>query len=158
MAQERYTEAMQAAYDANVRPLLNPAAAASLWSDWQSYAIDGAQRTVLFWDTIRQRGNTFIERAQKGLPPVLHFAYETVVDGRTLARPVNYALVRIVPPEGGRRSRRPGTSRSCRPGCGHGGACWCSPAGSFASGGWATGASSSGSRCRAPSSPAPSVG
>ena len=31
---------------------------------------------------------------------MLHFDYETVVDGRKLARPVNYALVRIVPPEG----------------------------------------------------------
>ena len=31
---------------------------------------------------------------------MLHFDYETVVDGRKLARPVNYAMVRIVPPEG----------------------------------------------------------
>ena len=37
---------------------------------------------------------------QAGLPPVLHFDYEMVLDGRTLERPVNYALVRIVPPEG----------------------------------------------------------
>ena len=49
---------------------------------------------------MRQRGNNFVEHAQAGLPPVLHFDYETVVDGRKLARPVNYALVRIVPPEG----------------------------------------------------------
>src|SRR4029078_6962780 len=39
-------------------------------------------------------------RSREGLPPVLHFAYETVMDGRTLPRPVNYALVRIVPPDG----------------------------------------------------------
>jgi pimeloyl-ACP methyl ester carboxylesterase len=31
---------------------------------------------------------------------VLHFDYEMVLDGRTLDRPVNYALVRIVPPKG----------------------------------------------------------
>ena len=31
---------------------------------------------------------------------MLHFEYEMVLDGRTLERPVNYALVRIVPPEG----------------------------------------------------------
>ena len=49
---------------------------------------------------MRQRGNNFVEHTQAGLPPVLHFDYETVVDGRTLERPVNYALVRIVPPEG----------------------------------------------------------
>jgi hypothetical protein len=35
-----------------------------------------------------------------GKPPLLVFEYETIVDGRTLARPVNYALVRIVPPAG----------------------------------------------------------
>ena len=70
------------------------------WTDWYSYAVDAAQRSILFWDTIRQRGNNFVEHTQAGLPPVLHFDYETVVDGRKLARPVNYALVRIVPPEG----------------------------------------------------------
>jgi pimeloyl-ACP methyl ester carboxylesterase len=31
---------------------------------------------------------------------VLHFKHETVMDGRKLDRPVNYALLRIVPPEG----------------------------------------------------------
>jgi pimeloyl-ACP methyl ester carboxylesterase len=101
VAQEHYTEALQGAYEQNVRPLMTDAsAAARLWSDWQAYAVDGAQRSILFWDTIRQRGNAAVERSREGLPPVLHFDYETVVDGRTLARPVNYALVRIVPPEG----------------------------------------------------------
>jgi pimeloyl-ACP methyl ester carboxylesterase len=37
---------------------------------------------------------------QQGQPPVLRFKYETVLDGRTLERPVNYTLVRIIPPEG----------------------------------------------------------
>ncbi len=37
---------------------------------------------------------------QRGQPPVLHFDYETVLDGRGFERPVNYALVRIVPPAG----------------------------------------------------------
>ena len=31
---------------------------------------------------------------------MLHFKYETVVDARTFAKPVNYALVRVLPPEG----------------------------------------------------------
>ena len=64
------------------------------------YAVDVMQRTVLFWDTLRQRGNNFIEQAKRGLEPVLHFAHEMLLDGRTFARPVNYALLRIVPPEG----------------------------------------------------------
>jgi pimeloyl-ACP methyl ester carboxylesterase len=55
---------------------------------------------VLFWDTLRQRGNNFVEHERQGLPPVLRFDYEMLMDGRTLERPVNYALLRIVPPEG----------------------------------------------------------
>src|SRR5436309_4192303 len=102
IAQEEFTEQLKRAYDADgIRELVtNPAAGVKLWSDWYTYATDAAQRSILFWDTIRQRGNNFIERTRQGLPPVLHFDYETVVDGRKLARPVNYALVRIVPPEG----------------------------------------------------------
>ncbi len=102
VAQEQFTHRIaQAAQDNGVREMLsNPAAAARLWSDWYSYSIDAAQRSILYLDTIRQRGNDFVEHTAAGLPPLLHFAYETVVDGRKLARPVNYALVRIVPPEG----------------------------------------------------------
>jgi len=100
-AQEVYGEQMRRAIDDNVAELVkDPAAAAGLWTAWYDYAVDAAQRSVLFWDTLRQRGNNFVEHARAGLTPVLHFAYETVVDGRKLARPVNYALVRIVPPEG----------------------------------------------------------
>jgi len=77
---------------------MQPAAAA--WPAWPQYALDFAQRTVIFWDTLRQRGNNYLEHVQQGQPPVLRFAYETVLDGRTLERPVNYALVRIIPPEG----------------------------------------------------------
>src|SRR5215831_13376360 len=71
-----------------------------VWTGGARYAADFAQRAILFWDTLRQRGNNFNERTRQGLPPVLHFEYETVLDGRTRERPVNYALVRILPPEG----------------------------------------------------------
>ncbi len=64
------------------------------------YAQDVAQRQVLFWDTLRQRGDQFVERTAQGLPPVLHFDYEVVLDGRSFERPVNYALLKITPPEG----------------------------------------------------------
>ncbi len=101
-AQEQFTENLKKAYEENGVGELwtNPGAAAKVWTDWYGYAADAAQRSILFWDTIRQRGNAFLERAREGLPPVLHFAYETVVDGRKLKRAVNYALVRIIPPEG----------------------------------------------------------
>ena len=73
------------------------------WELWQAgfdYGVDCAQRSVLFWDTMRQRGNLYLERERTGKPPVLHFKYETVLDARQFERPVNYALVRIIPPPG----------------------------------------------------------
>ena len=102
IAHERFTEQLKSACDDNAvgQLLTNPAGAAKVWTDWYEYAVDAAQRSVLFWDTIRERGNAFVEHASAGLPPLLHFDYEMVVDGRKLGRPVNYALVRIVPPEG----------------------------------------------------------
>jgi pimeloyl-ACP methyl ester carboxylesterase len=70
------------------------------WQGWTSYAADCVQRSVLFWDTLRQRGNNFLEHERAGKPPLLVFDYEIIVDGRKLGRPVNYALVRITPPPG----------------------------------------------------------
>ncbi|MGY8527466.1 DUF3141 domain-containing protein [Paracidovorax citrulli] len=65
-----------------------------------AYATDAMQRGILFWDALRQRGTNFVESAVTGLKPVLHFNYEMVLDAREFPRPVNYALLRIVPPEG----------------------------------------------------------
>ena len=63
------------------------------------YMIDAAQRSILFWDVMRQRGNQYREHVAKTAPHVLDYGVELIIDGRTLARPANYALVRIVPPE-----------------------------------------------------------
>jgi len=62
----------------------------------QEYLIDRFQRTILFWDILRKRGNTYLSHVAAGQPPILIFDYEIVLDGRTLTRPVNYALVRIL--------------------------------------------------------------
>ena len=100
-AQEQYNERVQKAYREQVEGLMaKPMTPWELWTDAGRYALDFAQRCVLFWDTLRQRGNNFVEHTRAGLPPVLHFDHEMVLDGRTLQRPVNYALVRIVPPQG----------------------------------------------------------
>ena len=64
------------------------------------YMIDAAQRTVLFWDVLRERGNQYREHAAKFGPHVLSYAFEVIIDGRTLERSVNYVLVRIIPPKG----------------------------------------------------------
>jgi pimeloyl-ACP methyl ester carboxylesterase len=101
LASERFNERIQRAHEQ--QGAAAPASPLSAWEIWTSaaqYAVDFAQRSILFWDTLRQRGNNFLEHERQGLPPVLRFDYEMVLDGRTLERPVNYALVRIVPPNG----------------------------------------------------------
>src|SRR5262249_34566732 len=101
LAQERFAERVQKAFAEHVAGLFaKPTTPWDAWMGWSRYAVDLAQRWVLFWDTLRQRGNAFVEHTREGLPPVLRFAYETVLDARTFARPVNYALVRITPPAG----------------------------------------------------------
>jgi len=64
------------------------------------YMVDAAQRSVLFWDVMRQRSNQYMEHLTQVAPNVLSFEAELVLDGRTLDQPVNYALVRIIPPHG----------------------------------------------------------
>ena len=64
------------------------------------YLRDAWQRSILFLDVLRQRGNIYREQQEKLAPNVLEFDAELVLDGRTLPRPVNYLLVRIVAPEG----------------------------------------------------------
>ena len=64
------------------------------------YMIDATQRSVLFCDVMRQRSNQYQEHLAETVPHVLDYKAELVMDGRTLKRPVNYLLVRIVPPEG----------------------------------------------------------
>ncbi len=73
--------------------LPSPAAAAE-------YLTDAWQRSVLFLDVMRQRAAQYEEHAAELAPNVLDYAAELVLDGRTLARPCNYLLARIVPPEG----------------------------------------------------------
>ncbi|HRF45812.1 MAG TPA: DUF3141 domain-containing protein, partial [Candidatus Competibacteraceae bacterium] len=64
------------------------------------YWIDGWQRTILFWDILRQRSDQYYAQKAKAVPHVLSFDAELVLDGRTFARPANYGLVRVKPPEG----------------------------------------------------------
>ncbi|HEY0844266.1 MAG TPA: DUF3141 domain-containing protein [Noviherbaspirillum sp.] len=77
----------------------------TLWASvtpWNGlgYAVDTIQRSILFWDTLRQRGNQFAKHPWLGPELVLRFDYDVVLDGRSFPRPVNYAMLRIKPPEG----------------------------------------------------------
>ncbi|HMF26305.1 MAG TPA: DUF3141 domain-containing protein, partial [Pseudolabrys sp.] len=64
------------------------------------YMTDAAQRTLLFWDVMRQRGNQYREHLAETVPNVLDYEIELVVSGGMLERPVNYGLVRVIPPNG----------------------------------------------------------
>ena len=89
--------------EAKSDPATDPFSAAAALANpasWYGYAVDATQRSVLFWHTLWERGNNFIDNTAQGLKPVLHFEYETVLDGRSFDRPVNYTLLRITPPAG----------------------------------------------------------
>ncbi|MER2508996.1 MAG: DUF3141 domain-containing protein [Amaricoccus sp.] len=75
-------------------PRLPTAAAAA------EYLTDAWQRTILTLDVMRRRAAQYEAHAAEAAPNVLDYRAELVMDGRTLARPVNYLLTRIVPPEG----------------------------------------------------------
>ncbi|MEX1297448.1 MAG: DUF3141 domain-containing protein [Desulfotignum sp.] len=66
-----------------------------LMQDGWEYAVDTWQRTFLFQDVLRKRGNEFIEHRKQGSPPVLTFKYKIISDGRRFDRPANYALARV---------------------------------------------------------------
>ncbi len=60
-----------------------------------TYPQDLFERWVLFLDTLRERADNMIEHERRGMPPLLDFKYETLLDARHFDRPANYALLRI---------------------------------------------------------------
>lgn len=100
VANEKFATRVKHAFDDESAGPLTGMAASMDPLAWYSYSVDAAQRSILFWNTLRQRGDNFLDNTSKGLEPVLHFESETVLDGRSFERPVNYALLRITPPAG----------------------------------------------------------
>ncbi len=70
------------------------------------YTEDAFQRTILFWDILRQRGNIYFDHLISGQPPVLVFKYEIIISGKSLARPVNYDLAQIIDHRAGGSEKR----------------------------------------------------
>ncbi len=79
---------------------VDPPSAGNLAHEGWDYWIDACQRAVLFLNVLQQRSDRYQEHNAKAAPHVLKFGCELVMDGRKLQRPVNYALVRIMPPDG----------------------------------------------------------
>ena len=107
----RHAERMGREYGARLNALMGEtgetyrqmsvaAAAGKLAETASAYAVDASQRSILTLDTLRQRGNADIAHMEAGTPPVLVYDTELVVDGHTLPRPVNYMLLKILPPDG----------------------------------------------------------
>lgn len=90
----------------------------TMWTDpdWFTaacnYLVDAWQRNILFADTMRKRGNMYLEHARFGHPPVLVFDYEMVLDGRIFEKPVNYSLIRILERRDHQKSAVPSDSES----------------------------------------------
>ncbi len=72
---------------------LRQPSAAEYWEYW----VDFSQRSLLYWDALRQRGDNTLAHERAGYPLLLKFPYEVLIDGRELSRPVNYSLLRIIP-------------------------------------------------------------
>ncbi len=90
--------------------------------DLNEYVVDSIQRSIIFTDILRKRGNNYIKHIRGGQPPVLTFNYEMILNAKNFERPVNYALVRISDrrrededtPDSQER-RHPGKERVIRP-------------------------------------------
>src|SRR5277367_1506202 len=85
-----------------VQPRKSPEipALGNLFASALEYLVDAGQGSILFWDVMRRRGNQYREHTAEAAPHVLDYQAELIMDGRRFERPVNYCLVRIVPPEG----------------------------------------------------------
>jgi len=72
-----------------------PAAASEVRDGAMRYPQDVYERWVLFLDTLRERADNMIAHERQGMPPLLDFEYETILDARRFETPANYALLRI---------------------------------------------------------------
>ncbi|RMX07591.1 DUF3141 domain-containing protein [Corticibacter populi] len=72
----------------------------TLAGSWLEYLRDASERAILTADTLRKRGDIFLEHEAANCPPVLIYDYEVVMDGKDLPYPCNYFLLKILPPEG----------------------------------------------------------
>jgi hypothetical protein len=91
------------------------ASSSAVIASWPEYAVDAFQRSVLFLDLLRQRGNEEIKITSRPMATVLRFDHEVLMDGRSLQRPINYVhrgvqkihpFNTLAPPESRKLARR----------------------------------------------------
>jgi hypothetical protein len=81
------------------KPMISGDAMSGLVASAMEYMVDTGQRSVLFLDVMRRRGDQYREHIVKTAPNVLNYSVELIMDGRNLEHPANYVLVRIIPPK-----------------------------------------------------------
>ncbi len=64
-------------------------------NDALAYGTDFWQRSLIYMDILRKRGNNYLEHNRQGMPPVLNFDYDILLDGQDLQPSTNYKLARI---------------------------------------------------------------
>ena len=78
----------------------NPLAAYTVPGGLPDYLVDAFQRSVLFLELLRERGNEQVAMTADPLATVLRFEHEILMSGRALPKPINYSLSRVIPPAG----------------------------------------------------------
>jgi hypothetical protein len=81
-------------------PDIFSASSGKFMKTWPDYIVDALQRSVLFLDLLRRRGNEEIAITSRPTATVLRFDHEIVMNGPSLQRPINYSLLRILPTPG----------------------------------------------------------
>jgi hypothetical protein len=81
-------------------PNFAAASSGTLMATGPEYMVDALQRSVLFLELLRRRGNEELEITSRPMATVLRYGHEVLMSGRALPRPINYSLSRIVQPPG----------------------------------------------------------
>src|SRR6187200_2819883 len=70
------------------KPMLSGDPMSGVVASAVEYMIDAGQRSVLFLDILRRRGDQYQEHIAQTAPHVLQYAAELIIDGRKLDQPV----------------------------------------------------------------------
>lgn len=66
-------------------------------NDFFAYCTDVYQRSILFMDVMRRRGNDMVMMTSENSSTVLTFEIEKILDGANFNPPINYWLARVLP-------------------------------------------------------------
>ena len=68
------------------KPAISGNPMSGLFASAMEYMVDSGQRSVLFLDVMRQRGDQYREYITETAPNVLNYAFELIMDGSKLEK------------------------------------------------------------------------